>query len=1218
MHNYDDIISALTLPQKIRILTRAGGLSGKDIKSLGIRSIDVGDMKDYGRDVFPNATALINSWNEDIWSEVARAKTEMIDSEGKNFVIAPGPKVKLSPYRREISEDPCLASRFSLVHQAAATELGKAVAPSGFYLTRSDVQWLDRTPDDKIIHEFITLPYADTMPASQSGAIITDLRDIGRAYKKIPRVIEDRISEYAEFLVCKKATEENTVDFISRGIICLEGSEIALESAVARYKKLFASIENNEGATKEQLDEEVMRSSAISEESLDLAIGKLLAFIDKVNSDIEKKERSSADHSKIALRATLESAVLLKNKDRLLPLDPAGKVGIIGDIAFCEIDGERVIDRLTSELSARGYKVVGAARGYDMQTSYSDSGVREALDLVGKCDTVILLLGFGYEAEKLIPKTETLSLPANQISLSQKVLKQCKSYFNKNTVAIISAGHAPDIAFTREFDSVMLMPLEVKSSAQAAAMLLSGEESPSGKLAYTLYSDSDAAFAKARYYREKHSLKAGPFIGYRYYDTAELTVGYPFGHGLSYSRFRYSALSVSDGKVTFSVENLSEKSAAEVVQIYAGLEKPNFINPKKELCAFKKVELLAGEKRSFTVPFTLPRKYVNGEFVIPGGSYCVCIGSSVSDVRLKTFINHNGPAVPCDGERPCDYLQSVSNVREDNYTLEANYSVMKKSIRNILFGILFLALAISAAVFNNITKHPSTFVGVLAGILATVALVFIISEAVVRSRIYAADRKRINEANKELFEEAEEIPVLSTDKMFRDEFEARDVELESAAEAVEDASDSIFSEYVDSEFIYNTAVSEFKDFVSSRGLKLADGVAENVMSSIATSGLIITSGMDSESFASFVRVVCEYFGSETFVDKVERGANGNNLFFAFDYNGDFIKKNILLSLEYARENSSKLTVAALDGANTGALKEYLTPFTKYLYSPKSTNKISVGEDIGTEMVYNVPSNLRLFVNLSDKTSIDILPAHISTLASLIDVSFEMCAPDESFTALHELNRYQLEFMREIECAKADISEDVWKKVDKIEKYAKRFSDYRIGNKLWLAFEKHIAMLLSSGMVISEALDVAVAARLIPSISVALKGVVPEDEQSLAEILEFVFGEGNADRSRRIIDKAIFDAVECDGPIEEAETEEISAEEAVEEAVEKVNEESAEELTDEALEEEISQTAENEDDKEADAQEVEAEEVTEEINAEEVDAEEADTEEIDTKETNSEE
>lgn len=1159
MQSYDDIISCLTLSQKIRMLTHAGDLSGKDMKILGIPKINTGDMKDYGRDVFPNATALINSWNEDIWYRVARAKTEMIESDGKNFVIAPGPKLKISPFRREISEDPCLAARFSSVHQRAAAESGMTVAPSGFYVTRSDVDWLDELPNDRIIHEFITAPYIDAMPDGHSKAIITDLRQTNKNYKRIPRAIEDEIEEYADFLICKQATDENTVDFVSRGIICLQGSELALESAVARFKKISLSIENNEGATQEQLDDEIMRCTAIAPETLDSALSKLFEFIYMVNSDMEKTENECSDVDSLMLDATVDSAVLLKNKGRLLPLDYGKRIGIIGDIAFRDIGAQTLKDSLTVELEKRGYKVVGAERGYNMDVPYDSLGERDALELFQRCDTVLLFLGFGYEAEKKIPKTETLSLPANQINLSGKLLKYCKSYANKNAVAIISAGHAPDVAFTRDFKSVILMPLEVKSSAQAAAILLSGEKSPSGKLAYTLYADSDSAFRKAKYYKDKHSAKSGPFIGYRYYDTAELTVGYPFGHGLTYARVRYSRLSVSEGEITFSVENLSEESVFEVVEIYAGLRNGGIINPKKELCAFKKVELLAGEKKTVTVPLLLPKKYLDGKFVVPGGSYAIYVGSSVSDIRLKTIINHSGPAVATDGERPCDYLQSVSNVREDNYTLEANYSVMKKSIRNILFGIVFVALAISAAVFNGITKHPSAFIGVLAGILSAVALVFFISEAVVRSRIYKAERKRINEANAEKFEEAEEIPTLSTEKMFRDEFEAHEIERESTAEiAAEDTSESIFSEYVDTDFVFSSAVSEFKDFLASRGYRLGETVAENLMTSFATSGLIMSSGMESGQFSGFVRAVCEYFGTETFFDKAERKSKDDNCFFSFDYNGDFIKKNVLLALDYARENPSKLVIAALDGATADILKEYVVPFTKYLYSPKANNKISIGAQIGDEISYNISANLRLFVNLSDNTSLDILPSHIASLAAVNAVSFEKCITDDGFAAPHELNRYQLDYMRERECARADISEDVWKKVDKIEKYAKRFSDYRIGNKLWLSFEKHIAMLLSSGMVISEALDLAVCSRLISSLSVALKGVIPEDEQTLSESLEFVFGEGNADLSKKAIETMVFEAQEPEStvseepalqtPIEEAPIEQTPAQEtSVEEA-----------------------------------------------------------------------
>ena len=1125
MQNFDEIISALTISQKIRMLTHAGDLSGKDMKILGIPKIETGDMKDYGRGLFPNATALINCWNEDIWYKVAEAKADMLDSDGKNFVIAPGPKLKISPYRREISEDVCLAARFSSLHQKAAAEKGLTVAPSGFYITKSDVDWLDSTPNDRTIHEFITAPYIDAMPNAHAKAIITDLRQTTKSYKRVPRALEDEIEQYADFLICRLATEENTVDFISRGIICLEGSELALESAVARYKKLSMSIENNEGATSEQLDDEVSRCAAIAPETLDAALIRLFEFIYTVNDGEERERAEIGDFSDLALRATVESSVLLKNNGDILPLNRGRRVGIIGDIAFREVGGELLVNRLMAELSLRGYRVVGAARGYDMEATHSDKLTREALDLASRCDTVIMLLGFGYEAEKLIPKTETLSLPANQISLSKKILYNSGRYGQRKTVALISAGHAPDVAFSADFDSVMLIPLEVSSSAKAAAMLLSGEESPSGKLAYTLYSDSDTAFKKAKRYKDQYSMKTGPFIGYRYYDTAELTVGYPFGHGLSYAKLRYSGLSVSDGKVTFTVENRSDIDAHEVVEIYAGLENPAFINPKKELCAFTKIDISGGEKKTFTLPFELPKKYIGNSFVIPGGSYAIYVSSSVSDVRLKTFITHSGPAVVSDGERPCDYLQSVSNVREDNYTLEANYSVMKKSIRNILFGAIFIALALSAGIFNGITKHPSIFVGVLAAALAAVALAFFISEAIVRSRIYAEERQRINEINAQNFTAAEPLPDLAPAKMFSEEFETHEPEKESADQVVEDTAETIFTEYIDTEFTFNSAVAEFKKFLESRGVRLGDCVAENLLSSIATSGLIITCGMDPEEFAGLVRVVCEYFGTEIFLDKAEKKSRFDNSFFSFDYHGDFFKKNILLALDYARENPSKIAIAAYDGATTAVLKEYLTPFTKYLYSPKSTNRIFIGGELGVDMSYNVPANLRLFVNLSDKTSLDILPSHFASLGAVNAISFELCAPDEDFVAPHELNRYQLDFMRDKECAKADISEEVWKKIDKLEKYAKRFSDYSIGNKLWLSFEKHIALLLSSGLVVSEAVDAAIAARLVASISVALKDNIPDGEQLLAESLEFIFGEGNADLSIKVAENMVFEAEE---------------------------------------------------------------------------------------------
>ena len=762
MLKHNDVISALTLSQKVRMLTGAGALTGKDMKILEIPEIKAGDMKDFGREIYPNSTALAHSWNEKLWYGVAKEKTELMRREGKNFIISPGSKIKLSPYRREISEDTFLASEFSKAHLRAVAESGLISASSGYYLTKADTDWLDISPDRRTINEFVVSPFKNALGSERVNAVVTDIRELNGKYKGACEDIQNELLPYADFLICRKATDENTVSLISRGIICLEGSELALESAVARYKKLKKSIENNDGITEAQLNEEIERHSAISLDTIDESLDKLLDFIYAVNESGIAQNSPDSKAEKIALKATVESAVLLKNKGSALPLDSSNKICIIGDMAFKSIGESTVSEKLTEELSKRGYKVVGAEKGYDMSEPASKAQINKASILAERCGTVLLFLGFGYEAEKKIPKTETLSLPANQLYLANKLAGT-----GKRIIAIISSGHAPDIEFTRDFDAVLLAPLEVEHSADALAMLLSGEQSPSGKLAYTVYSGSDGAFAKSKMYRKKYGMSTGPFIGYRYYDTAKLTVGYPFGHGLSYVPFKYSSLHVSQTSVSFSVENRGAMPAAEVAEVYIGAESSPIIRAEKELCGFVKISLMPGERKTVSVPLRIPEVYVDGKLTVLGGSYAVSVGASVSDVRLKTFITVKGDEAKKDNKRLADYLESISNVKEDNYTLEASYSFMKRSIRNILFGIAFVVLAISAAVFNSITEHPSMFIGGLSGVLALISVLFFVSEVVERTRRYNEERKRIDTANKVLFEEAEEIPVLSTEKMFR-------------------------------------------------------------------------------------------------------------------------------------------------------------------------------------------------------------------------------------------------------------------------------------------------------------------------------------------------------------------------------------------------------------------------------------------------------------------
>ena len=526
MFKYNDIISQLSDSQKIRLLTSVGELLGNDFKVLGLGGVTVRSMKNYGREIFPRAAALSHSWNESLWNDVARAEAQMIADDGADLVIVPGAKIKFSPYRREISEDPFLASRFSAAHAKAAHDMGIKTALSGYYLTESDVEWMDKEPDQRVINEFFVSPYLNSLSGGSADAVVTDMRALTSSYCTSQAKAQERIPR-DKYIICESADEKNTVDFISRGIICLSASANALESALARYKKLKTAMENGKGITQEQIQNEQNNRTAISTETINEALDKVIGFMRERSSMPTFDARLNKDE--IGKRAVVESTVLLKNRNDTLPLSSDKSIALIGGILPDDENGENLLFKFRDTLCEKGYNCIGAELGYDPDNIQNSDMTESALKLALSASVVILFMGFGSENEKDIPLTKTLELPANQLRLADMLVKR-----NKTVIGVIASGHAPDVEFSHKMAAVLLTPQWLKSSVSALASILTGEVSPSAKLAYTLYDGSDAAFKKRRVYREKYGMKSGPFIGYRYYDLAEINVGYPFGHGLSY------------------------------------------------------------------------------------------------------------------------------------------------------------------------------------------------------------------------------------------------------------------------------------------------------------------------------------------------------------------------------------------------------------------------------------------------------------------------------------------------------------------------------------------------------------------------------------------------------------------------------------------------------------------------------------------------------------
>ena len=144
--------------------------------------------------------------------------------------------------------------------------------------------------------------------------------------------------------------------------------------------------------------------------------------------------------------------------------------------------------------------------------------------------------------------------------------------------------------------------------------------------------------------------REGLYVGYRYYETANKAVRYPFGYGLSYTTFAYSDLKVNAEKVTFTLTNTGSVAGAEIAQLYVAKPDAAVFRPAKELKGFTKVFLKAGESKTVAIPLDDKTfRYWNVAtdcWEVEGGSYQLLVGANVQDIRLTAEITLPGTGAP--------------------------------------------------------------------------------------------------------------------------------------------------------------------------------------------------------------------------------------------------------------------------------------------------------------------------------------------------------------------------------------------------------------------------------------------------------------------------------------------------------------------------------------------------------------------------------------------
>ena len=274
--------------------------------------------------------------------------------------------------------------------------------------------------------------------------------------------------------------------------------------------------------------------------------------------------------------------------------------------------------------------------------------------LASNADAVVLAAGFdpGSESEGA---DRTFQLPPAQDELIEQI-----SAANKNTIVVVTSGGAVDMnAWLDHVPALFESWYAGQAQGTALAQLLFGEYSPSGKLPVTFERRWEDNPAHDNYYRKgadrKIEYTEGLFIGYRHFDQAAVKPQFPFGYGLSYTTFAYKNLAVTPAaasgdqrvSVSFDVTNTGHRAAAEVAEVYVGEPHPIVPRPVKELKAFAKVQLNAGESRR--VSLTLDRRafaYYNiqkHDWTVEAADFNVYVGSSSAQIELTDKITRETP-----------------------------------------------------------------------------------------------------------------------------------------------------------------------------------------------------------------------------------------------------------------------------------------------------------------------------------------------------------------------------------------------------------------------------------------------------------------------------------------------------------------------------------------------------------------------------------------------
>ncbi|MFE6964708.1 glycoside hydrolase family 3 C-terminal domain-containing protein [Agromyces sp. NPDC057679] len=680
-----EIVAELTLDEKASLTSGASFWTTKAVERAGVPSIVLtdgphgvrlqrgsADHLGIGDSVpatcFPPAVALGSTFDPELLERVGRALGEEARAEGVGVLLGPGINIKRSPLCGRnfeyLSEDPLVSGVLgaALVNGLQSQGVGASLKHFAANNQEHDRMRASSDVDPRPLREIYLRGFQRVVEDAQPWTVMCSYNRLNGVYTSedpwlLTSVLRDEWG-FEGLVVSDWGAVNDRVEGVPAG--------------------LDLEMPASDGRTDAQLVAAV-RDGRLDEAALDLAVRRAVELAQKAVAGASADAGYDVDaHHALAREAAARGAVLLRNEGGLLPLAPAQNVAVIGEFARTpryQGAGSSLINptRLDTALAAieeqAGAGVVFAP-GFTIDESgdaaEASALVEEAAAAAAAADVAVLFLGLPAAAESEGFDREHLRLPASQLALVEAVRAA-----NPNTVVVLANGGVVELPFAGEVPAIVEGWLGGQAGGSGIADVLYGVVNPSGRLAETIplrledtpaFLDFPGEFGHVRY-------GEGLFVGYRWYDARDAAVRYPFGHGLSYTTFAYSGLSVEQDAaglaVRVTVENTGSRDGREVVQVYTGLPGSSVQRARRALAGFASVELSAGESREVEV--RVRREDLAywdirvDRWVVEGGELAVEVGASSRDLRLATTVAVEGDAV----RLPLSMESSIADVMAD-------------------------------------------------------------------------------------------------------------------------------------------------------------------------------------------------------------------------------------------------------------------------------------------------------------------------------------------------------------------------------------------------------------------------------------------------------------------------------------------------------------------------------------------------------------------------